>query len=108
MCHFIAEVTRQKYGSDYPGATLYQMCIVIQTYLNERGKSWKLVDGHQFKDLTVVLDVMKDMAQRNIGTVKRQANVILRKFEDELWEHSILGEDTPNKLRSTVFVLDKD
>ena len=56
MCHFIAEVTKQKDGSDYPRPTLYQLCTAIQSYLNENGKCWKLIDGPEFKDLKVVLD----------------------------------------------------
>ena len=29
MCKFIAEVVKVKDGSDYPGRTLYQMCVAI-------------------------------------------------------------------------------
>ena len=29
MCKFIAEVTKVKDGSDYPGKTLYEMCLSI-------------------------------------------------------------------------------
>ena len=66
MCRFIPEVTKVKDNTDYPGRTLYQMCVSIQRYLNENGKSWKLVDGPDFHDLRVVLDnVMKERAAMN-------------------------------------------
>ena len=48
---------------------------------------------------------MKDRAERNIDTVKRQANVITTEFEDELWSCNVLGGDSPEKLRSTVLFL---
>ena len=37
LCKFIAEVTKVKDGSDYPGKTLYQMCVSIQKHLNHNG-----------------------------------------------------------------------
>ena len=53
-----------------------------------------------------VLDsVMQERARRNIGLIRKQAQVISLDFENQLWERNILGEDTPDKLRSTVFVL---
>ena len=106
MCRFIPEVRKIKDGSDFPGATLYQLCIAIQSYINENGKNWKIVDGPEFKELRNVLDnVMKERALINLGTVKKQANVISTEFEAHLWDSGILGEDNPDKLRSTVLFL---
>ena len=51
MSKFIAEVVKVKDGSDYPGATLYQMCIAIQKHLNINGVQWKLVEGDDFPQL---------------------------------------------------------
>ena len=39
MIRFIPEVTKLKTGEDYPGKTLYEMCVAIQKYLNVNGKS---------------------------------------------------------------------
>ena len=106
MCRFVPEVRKLKDGSDYPGATLYQFCVAIQQYLNDNGLIWKLVDGPDFQQLRVVLDnVMKEHALMNIGTTKRQANVISYDVEEELWKSGLLGEDTPDRLRSTVLFL---
>ena len=38
----------------------------------------------------------------NIGVTKRQAQVISYETEKDLWDHSFLGEDTPDKLRNTA------
>ena len=106
LCKFIAEVTKVKDGSDYPGCTLYQMCVSIQKHLNQGGLNWKLVEGDEFRDLHVVLDnVMKERAAQSIGLVKRQAEYISFEYEDRLWNENILGEDTPDKLCDTVLFL---
>ena len=106
MCRFIPEVRKLKSGDDYPGKTLYEMCVAIQKYVNLNGKKWKLVDGPDFNDLQTVLDnVMKERALRNIGMVKKQAAIIPLDFEMKLWNQGLLGEDSPDKLRDTVLFL---
>ena len=106
LVRFIPEVRKLKSGDDYPGKTLYEMCVAIQKFVNIKGKKWKLVDGPDFCELRNVLDnVMKERARRNIGMVKRQANVIPLDFESKLWEKGLLGEDSPDKLRDTVLFL---
>ena len=102
---FIPEVTKVE-GGEYPGKTLYEMVLVIQKHLNESGLKWKLIDDYEFNSVKNVLDnVMKERVHDNIGMVKKQAEVISMDFENLLWEKGILGEDTPDKLRSTIFFL---
>ena len=70
MCIFIAEVTKVKDGSDYPGKTLYEMVTIIQKYLHQNKVMWKMLDDIEFMDLKVTLDnVMKGQAASNIGMV---------------------------------------
>ena len=72
MCCFLAEVTKMKDGSEYPGKTLYHLVVSIQKYLNHKGRNWKLIEGSQFGKLRNVLDnLMKERAQSNISAVKR-------------------------------------
>ena len=105
MCKFIAEVVKVKDGSDYPGCTLYQMCVVIQKYLFSNGLKWKLIEG-DFDRLRNVLDnIMKDRAARCIGTVVKKAQFISVEKGNEMREKGILGEDNPNQLRDTVLFL---
>ena len=106
MCKFVAEVTKAKDGSEYPGKTLYHLVISIQKYLNEKGKDWKLVESRKFLQLPNVLDkLMKERASRNIGTTVKQAEYISLSFEEKMWKKGVLGEDTPDKLRNTVLFL---
>ena len=106
LCCFIPEVTKVSDSSPYPGATLYQLVIALQHSLAENGINWKLIDGPEFKQVKIVLDnVMKERAMANIGTVKKQANVITFEYENMLWQKGVLGEQTPDQLRSTVLFL---
>ena len=67
---------------------------------------WKLIDGPEFESVKNVLDnVMKERTQLNVGTVKKQAELITFDQENLLWKEGILGEDTPDKLRDTVLFL---
>ena len=106
LCMCIPEVTKLKDGSDYPGKTLYEMITSIQKYLNQNNIPWKLIDDPDFIDVRTVLDnVMKERAQKNIGSVRKQASFIDQNVETELWEHGILGEESPDKLREMVLFL---
>ena len=106
MCKFIAEVTKVRDGSDYPGSTLYQLCVAIQKFLVSKGLKWKLIEGGDFEELRNTLDnVMKERAANSIGTIKKRAELLSLIEENFLWESGVLGDDCPDKLRSTVLFL---
>ena len=106
MCKLIAEVVKVKDGTDYPGATLYQLCVAIQKYLFSKGLYWKLIDGGNFDDLRTVLDnIMKERAAQSIGTTKRRANLLSIDEENIMWNEGILGDSNPDQLRNTVLFL---
>ena len=106
LCRFIPEVTCKRGEGPFPGATLYQMIVAIQKYLNVNKIKWKLIDGDDFEDTRTVLDkVMQERTVQNIGVVKRQAGIISYEHEESLWQKGVLGEDTPDRLRNTVLFL---
>ena len=108
MCRFIVEVKKSKEDQDYPGRTLYQLAVAIQNYLKQHNVNWKLVhsNGLEFRKFNRVLDkVMQERASMSIGTVKKQAQVISLDFENTLWNTNVLGEDSADKLRSTVLYI---
>ena len=108
MCRFIPEVTKSHGNGPYPGKTLYQLVIAIQKYLNINKIGWKLVDlkSNEFEELRNVLDnVMKERTKNNVGTVKKQTDIISLEYEEQLWERGVLDEDTLSKLRDTVMFL---
>ena len=65
-----------------------------------------MIHGNEFEDLRIVLDnIMKERCAENIGTTRKQADLISYEYEEEMWQKNILGEDNPDKLRSTVLFL---
>ena len=62
--------------------------------------------GDEFVKFYHVLDkVMQERSAQSIGTICKQAQVISLEFKNKLWKDNVLGEDTPDKLRSTVLYL---
>ena len=106
LCRFIVEVKKCNDGGDYPGRTLYQMACALQNHLKKKNIHWKILHGDGFVTFNRVLDkVMQERSAQCIGTIRKQAQVISLEFENRLWLDNILGEDTPDKLRSTVLYL---
>ena len=102
LCYFIPEVVKQN-DELYPAASLYQLVVAIQKYLNFKKINWKLVEGAQFADVKIVLDnVMKERTQMGVGKGKRIAKLITYDMEEDLWKRGFLGDDGPEKLRTTV------
>ena len=58
LCYLIPEITKKKGEGLFPGATLYQMIVAIQKYLNVNKIPWKLIDDPYFGDVKTVLDNM--------------------------------------------------
>ena len=86
LCYFIPKVTKVKWEGVYPAKTLYQLVIALQKYLNVNRIPWKLIDDPHFEDVKNVLDnVMKQCTESNVGTVKRQADLITFDQENVLW-----------------------
>ncbi len=104
LCCFVNEI-RKVNGSEYPGATIYQIVICLQFFLEGKGKDWKLLDDPEFLSLRNTVDnVMKERAQMGIGERKKSQPISLSQ-EDLMWQQGILGSDTPDKLRDTVLYL---
>ena len=105
LCLFIPEVMKRN-GEMYPGKTLYQMIVAIQKHLNINRIPWQLISDYDFLDVRTVLDnVMQERTAMNLGVDQRQADLFTYEMEEELWRRGFLGEDTPDKLRFTVYVL---
>ena len=103
LCVFIPEV-RKRSGEHFPGKTLYQLIIAIQSYLNANKIPWKLIDDPEFIEVSTVLDnIMMERTEMNLGVNSRQADLITIDMENDLWERGYLGDDTPDKLRTTVY-----
>ena len=103
MCFFIPEVVK-KDDTLYPGPSLYQLCVAIQKHLNFNKMPWKIVEGPEFCDIKTILDnIMKERTQMGVGIGKKEAKLITYEMEEDLWKRNFLGDDTPDKLRTTGF-----
>ena len=84
-------------------ASLYQLVVAIQKFLNFKKINWKLIEGPQFTDVKIVLDnVMKERTEMGVGKGKRIAKLITYEMEEYLWNKHYLGDDTPAILRTTI------
>ncbi len=105
LCTFISEVNKVNGGGEYPGATLYQIVICTQFFLQKNGINWKLLDDPDFLCLHYTLDnVMKERAKMGLGQ-KKSAQVISVTDEEKMWAEGVLGELSPDQLRETVMYL---
>ena len=103
LCHFIPEITKVN-GEAFPGKTLYQLIVSLQKFLETKKRYWRLIEDRDFRDVKTVLDnVMKERALMNLGLVSRQADLITYEMEQNLWSKHLLGDDTPDKLRTTCY-----
>lgn len=104
LCAFISEVKKLDWGK-YPGATLYQIIICLQFYLQKHGINWKLLDDPNFVHLQFTLDnIMKARAKQGLGQ-KRSAQVISVTDEEKMWSEGVLGESNPDQLWDTIMYL---
>lgn len=105
LSRFAAEARKQD-GKMYPGKTLYELIISIQSYLrHECKKSVTLIDvsGKTFPHLNAALNnEMKEATSAGVGVETKQADVVSMNQEELLWEKGILGSDSPETLRDTL------
>ena len=104
LCDFIVEI-RKENGEQYPSSSMYDLISGLSLYLErEHGFTNKLVSG-AFRSVRNTLDnIMKERTAEAVGG-RPEREPILEEHEQVLWEKGILGEDSPDKLRQTVFFL---
>ena len=88
-----------------PPNSMYDLVSGLSLYLErEHGFTNKLVSG-AFREIRNTLDnvMMEKTAEGVVG--KPERDPILDEHKAILWDKGILGEDSPDKLRRTVFFL---
>lgn len=93
--------------SEYPAATLYQICAGILRYMRDNGvTNMNFLDNNdkRFYNFRKTLDArMKEISSKGIGLKKKQADPISADDENLLWEKDLLGGATSKSLLNTVF-----
>ena len=101
LCDFIVEI-RKENGEQYPSSSMYDLISGLSLYLErEHGFTNKLVSSALRSVRNTLDNVMKERTAEGWGRPERDP--ILEEHEQVLWEKGILGEDSPDKLRQTVF-----
>ena len=107
LSEFIIEVRRFD-GEMYPPDSLMVLCAGVQRFLREDGNRPDLsfLDGYD-KDYpkfqNALGQVVKDLQDRGIGTVKRKADTFNQEMEKELWNKGVLSFHSPKGLSRAVY-----
>ena len=87
MSRFVIECRRQD-GSEYPATSLKHLVCSVQRHLKEDLKFEKIsfFDSADFADFRRTLDArMKDLNNKGVGAVKKQAEPVTEEIESKLW-----------------------
>ncbi len=104
MCQFILEVRKQS-GLPYPRETLYSIVIMLQMYLETKGRHVRFLDPQSlvFVKVRNTLDNrMMSLSREGFITPKSKAQVITYSQEDNMWKSGILSSETPERLVYTL------
>ena len=102
---FICEV-RKVDGTEYPGATTYELLTSLQKHLEMNRVYYKLLTDDHFKELQLTLDAeMKRKAKEGINQPNKQAKPVTHDDEEKLWTMNTLGSENPMQLVHTMVYL---
>ena len=102
---FLAEIKKRD-GQPFPAATLRQIVLSLQKFLEVQGRQVKLLGDMQFRAVRDTLDaLMKQRIKAGVGMNHRQAQIITEEMENTLWEKGLLGDDCPSTLLNTMVYL---
>ena len=105
LCVFVMEV-KNSVGEDYNRDTLYDLIIMVQSFLKQSRYPVKFFEDEIFFDLKNTLDNrMKQLSKEGKIAPRIKAEPITINEEEALWNAGVLGDDNPEKLVNTVLYL---
>ena len=105
LCLFVMEVKNGN-GQDYNSDTLYDLIVMVQSYLKQGGRVVKFFEDPNFFTVKNTLDNrMKDLSKIGKIAPREKAQPISVNEEDIMWEKGILGDESPEKLVDTMLYL---
>ena len=91
LCKFVLEVKISN-GEDYNRDTLYDMIVMIQSFLKKNQRYCKIFEDTEFFDLKITLDNrMKDLSKQGKVAPCEKAEPISNDDEELMWKCGILG-----------------
>ena len=105
ICLFILEVKNSN-REDYTRDTLYDLIVMVQSFLKQNGKAYKFFEDDEFFHIKNTLDNrMCALSKEGKISPSIKAVPISAQEENSLWQKGILGNDTPVKLVNTLLYL---
>ena len=105
LCKFVMEAHNSD-GKDYTRDTLYDLIIMVQSFLKQNGKPMKFLEEDVFFDLKNALDNrMRDLSKDGKISPRIKAEPLSVSDEEKLWSLGILGDKTPEQLVDTLLYL---
>ena len=97
LCMFVMEVKNDN-GDDYNWDTLYDLMVMVQSFLKKNGRLCKFFEDDDFFDLKNTIDNwMKELSKQGKIAPREKAQPISVAEEKKFWMDGILGDDTPEK-----------
>ena len=103
---FVMEI-RKRDGTDYPPRSIYLILCGLLRFLKDNGvydKNFLDENRGEFTDFRKLVDArMKSLIDRGFGCNLKQADPILPKDEETLWQKHVFGKESGEQLQHTVF-----
>jgi hypothetical protein len=99
---FVLEV-RKKDGTVYPPNPLHHLVAVLIRHMRGKGRQVDFFQDPRFSTFRASLDAeMKRLSKEEVGSKKKQAEIIMEEEEELLWVKGVLGDETPQRLLDTM------
>lgn len=103
---FVMEA-RKRDGTEYPPRSIYLILCGLLRYLKDNGvydKNFLDENNGEFTDFRKLVDArMKSLIDKGFGCSLKQADPILPKDEETLWQKHVFGKESAEQLLHTVF-----
>lgn len=103
---FVMEA-RKRDGTEYPPRSIYLILCGLLRYLKDNGvydKNFLDENNGEFTDFRKLVDArMKSLIDKGFGCSLKQADPILPKDEETLWQKHVFGKESAEQLQHTVF-----
>ena len=105
LCKFVMEAKNAD-GFGYTCDTLYDLIIMVQSFLKQNGKRMKFLEEDVFFDLKNTLDNrMRQLSKEGKISPRQKVQPLSSDDEEKLWSLGILGNKTPEQLVNTLLYL---
>ena len=99
--------TRTKAGKKYPASTILSLLgglLREMRALSPECPNFLDTSDSRFKGMHSIIDAyFRQLRSEGVGAIVKHASLINKEEENLLWEHGVLGDDSPERLLNAVF-----